>query len=372
MSLLVKDSASPEELRLCLKLFPNSPYRSTFEQRLKRVETQNLSYEDKLKYIKEKKYILGDYPNSSLTSADEAIMASRVINSNSTPQLRLFVKLFPNSRLQSGFSKKIAFLDAQKQHRSEKKDPTQIDTPPPIEEKMEEEVIDKKVKEELLREPLPEEAQEEQIAKSGEEPSAKQVEKKSEEIEKKSTEEAVPEKVEPEKAKPEKEETEKDWGKFEIGIPTQMLLVDSSDNEVDTDEPPAGFFFGWSSEVWLDIGGGVALEYFTQKLPTSGDEFQHLFLETQIRGRLFNIINWGIGYGGGYTTINIANKPAGLEIVPGQGIIYSYSVGFVWDSIGINYAVVNFTGSYSWVLAGSSGTTDWKGTVNMITLEYCY
>ncbi len=384
MSLLVKDSTSPRNLRLCLKLFPNSPYRATFEQRLKRIELKNLSYKDKETYVKEKKHILGDYPNTALTKADEGAMARMVINSNSAAELRLFVKLFPHSQLQSRFSKKIAFLDSQKKRR--KKEPTQIDSLPPPVEKMEEETIDEKIKEELLQEP-PEETpvQEEQVAEPEEEPAkqeekSQKVEEKPKEVTEKPPEETPEKKEEPEKKEleqapqpqPERKEPEVDWGKWEIGIPTQLLLLDSSGNEVDTDKQPQGLFFGWSSEVLFDIGGGIAFEYFTQELP-SEDEYQHLFMETHIRGRLFNIINWGIGYGGGLTTINLANKPSGYEVVPGQGIIYSGSVGFVWDSIGINYMVINFTGAYTWLdLSGSTGTVDWSGTLNMITLEYCY
>ena len=126
----------------------------------------------------------------------------------------------------------------------------------------------------------------------------------------------------------------------------------------------------------FDTGWGGGTYYLAQKLKSSGAERQHLFFEAQVKGLIIDQISWGIGWGTGITTAYWPDKPSGMEIVPGTGTIQSLSLGYKYRSFGINYAMVIFTGSYQWtIISGANttrGETEWKGSMNMFTLDYYF
>ena len=353
MSLMVKNSTSPAELRLCLKLFPNSPFRATFEKRLLKIETKNMSSAERKEYIQQKRNIYEEGSDISLTLEDEYTMSRLVEQSNRAKEIGLFLKLFPNSKLSARYRNK-------KTHIETSDTPAQAKQFIPTDE--DEEAL------ENMEEKLAEKAEPDPKAPKIEEP--KQEQAKEEEPPPPTEEPKEPEKPTP----PEKDEPEKDWGKFELGIPTKVLITDTDGDELTLKGSASGIFIGWSSEVWLNFGGGVGLEYFTQVLETDEDEYQHLYMETHIKGRFFGLVNLGIGFGGGFTTVAKKDKPNSLEIIPGQGYVISMSTGITYGSFGINYSILNFTGSYREIESSSISerNVEWKGTANIITLEYLY
>jgi len=341
MSQMVKNSHSIDELRLCQKLFPHSPFYSTFQKRIIRLEKQNFSGKSRQTFSEFSKNYDSESGGMNLNVNDEVVLSRLVENSNSARGFKLFIKLFPYSAYSSHFRQKL--LKVKKGEVVEKDEDSLKD--------IEEQVLDE----------IEEKASAEKAIKKKEE----------------KAEEKLPEKKKEEKAEPkEKEAPEQDWAKIEIGIPTQLKIMDSDDAEVDTTDSPVGIYIGWSSEVWLDMGGGAGLEYLTIELDSNGDELQHLFFDVQIRGRLFGFLNWGIAYGNGLTTLNKKNKPDNLEIIPGQGVIQILSVGVRYGSFGLNYLMGSFDGSYQWTttdgLSITTGNENWKGTVNMIAIEYLY
>ena len=346
MSQMVKESTSLKELNLFLKLFPNSPYYSQLEERLFNLELRRLPFSERKNFDPNKNHNLTWEFAPFLTIEDEITM-SRLVHVSSDPeQIRLFLKIFPNSRFRPGFENRLKAV----------KNQAGLDEAEESFQEMEEIIVAESIPEKVEPEPV-----------------LKQKEVKGEKSEKPAPENEKSKKPASEK---EKQEPEEDWSKYEIGTPTKVIITDTDGNVVETEGAPQGLLFAWSTEVWLDIGGGGALEYFTQKLGDNSGELQHLFLETHVRGRIFSLINWGVGYGKGMTTIKMENKPDNTEIIPGEGTMQSISLGATWGSFGLNYMIGNFTGSYQ--LALTSGTTitnnteKWKGTINMITLEYIF
>lgn len=337
MSQMVKNSKSIDELLLCQKLFPNSPFYDLFQKRILRLEKQKFNRKGRLKFSEFSKHYDSTPIDVRLNVNDEIVLSRLVEDSNSQKGFQLFIRLFPQSAYTPHFTHKL--LLARKGHVVEKDEESLKD----IEEQVLEDTEEKAAEE-------------------------KPVEKK--EAEGKQTE------MKKENKETENKEPEEDWAKIEVGIPTQLKITGSNGDVAETAGSPTGIYLGWSSEVWMDIGGGTGLEYFVIELDSNGDELQHLFLDIQIRGRLFGLVNWGIGYGSGITTLNKKNKPDNLEIIPGQGIMQTFSFGLTYGSFGLNYSIGNFNGSYQWTLTNglsvSTGDESWKGTVNMITVEYLY
>ena len=335
MSEMVKHSNSTTELKLFLRLFPYSPYRKTFEKKVFQLdprETFQTIYRSSAQ---------------NLTAKDEITMSRLVKQSTNPKELNLFIKLFPDSPFRAAYEERLSQKNGTKRSKNRVLSEEEKEEHEELEKKLLDELPDETVVPAKEKEPEPVLEQELETKK---EPQAKKED--------------------------EKEEPEEDWAKLEVGIPLQLALFDSNDELVETDGSPIGFFIGWSHEVLFDIGGGTGLEYFSQELGSNNGNLQHLFLEAQIRGQLFNLVNWGLGWGSGITTIQLVESSANPEIVPGSGTILTLSLGLVYGSFGINYTTSSFTGSYqSIVTAGASSTTstiNWTGSVNMLTFEYLY
>lgn len=345
MAEMVKNSHSTSELILYLRLFPYSPYQSTFRRRVFRLDP-DADYE-----------LVNDSSDVVLTADDELTMNRMVRNSTNPKEIKLFLKLFPDSRL--------APLYAERLENLQKKD-----KPP---ETIEDQAAQSQIEKEILAAAKEKKAR--AVPETEEETGAAETEETQETTETDEKAEETP-KEDGESEEPEPEEEEEDWGKFELGLLTELSLADSDGDSVSTKESPSGIFLGWSHEVMFDIGGGTGLVYIAQSLGDSVGELQHLYLEAQVRGMLFDIVNWGIGYGSGVTTYQPSTAISGTEIVPGSGIIFEFSVGAVYKSFGINYMTGNISGSYQTVVtAGTSSSTttvNWTGTFSIITLEYHY
>jgi hypothetical protein len=345
MSRLVRHSNSIDELRLCLKLFPESPYEADFKRRLFKLEMNQKSYAERQKYAELEKHNLDFTLDRTLTAKDDLVMSRLLEHSYDHKALRLFIKLFPRSAFRTVFENRLNGIELSGKNLAagisveeaiEKE--ADIDSFQDVEEEVNTTAEDKE------EQPEPEKDQKESPENKEEEP------------------------VEP--------EPEKDWAKLELGIPTAVKIADDSGNSQSTDGSPLALYLGWSSEYMFDTGGGGAVYYISQKLADSGAELQHLFLEAQVKGLIIDQINWSIGWGTGITTTNWPDKPSGMEIVPGSGMIQSLSLGYKYGSFGINYAMVSFTGSYQWAISSgastSKGETKWQGSMNMFTFEYHY
>ena len=348
MSQLVRNSYKIDELRLCLKLFPESPFQSEFKKRLFKLEMNQKSFSERQKYAELEKYDLDVKLDRTLTANDDLVM-SRLLESSFDPNaLHLFLKLFPGSAFRSVFENRLNTIELSKKAALSGTAVSAVG----VEEDAEafQDVVEgitteneKKVKQEK--------------------PAA--VEK--EEVK---TQEPAKEK------KQEEEEPEADWTKADFGIPTQIDITDNSGNSQTTDGSPLGLYLGWATEYMFDTGWGGGTYYLAQKLKSSGAELQHLFFEAQVKGLIIGQISWGIGWGTGVTTAYWPDKPSGMEIVPGNGTIQSFSIGYKYQSFGINYAMINFTGSYQWTISSGAdttkGKTEWNGSMNMFTLDYYF
>lgn len=295
-------------------------------------------------------------------------MSQLVERSSKPKEIRLFLKLFPNSALKSRYQRKLVHLGAAKSSilEPEQADPLEDFQTTESEQQALEEMADKLVKE-----------SQESVPETDPEPeSSLEPEQLEPETDAQAEETAeTPEEQKPENTEEEKEEPEEDWAKLEAGIPISLTLSDNKGNSVNTEGSPLGLFLGWSSEFMFGIGGGVSMDYFYHTLKSTENELHHLFFETQIRGQILRFFNFGLGYGTGFTTINMKDQPSDTEIIPGDGIIRTYSVGLNYGSFGINYMVGEFTGSYQTVVTSGSttrSTQNWSGTINMLTLEYLY
>ena len=344
MSQMVKESTKPEELKLFLKLFPGSPYRKEIEYRLFRIEMRQLSTKSGNIFDPNTEEGLTWSVDQDLTSDDEITMSRMVGQSKSPKEIKLFLKIFPGSR----------FSDLMKQRKNSLEQDERVKDNTKSLQKVEAEVIKKAIKNQLTNPPKT---------------TAKNTKK---------TKEQSPKENPPKQEK--KKETppppEGDWAKIELGIPYALQLKETDGTNIETEANSQGIIIGWSSEIGLDIGMGGTIEYFTQKLDNDIGELRHLFFETQIKARLFSHINLGIGYGGGYTTIALEENPDNRDITPGEGTIKSMTIGTRLGSVGINYVVAEFTGAYRWRINSgvnsSNGKERWKGTLNMITVEFLY
>lgn len=347
MSQLVSNSNSIDELRLCLKLFPESPYEADFKKRLFKLEMSQMSYAERQKYAELEKHNLDFTLDKTLTANDDLVMSRMLEHSYNPKALRLFIKLFPGSAFRPVFENRLNGIGL-----SRKSLAAGVSA---------EEAIEIEAGVETFQD-----VEEEINAASEENTEQKEPEKDQEES---------PEDKEKEPTEPEAE-PEEDWAKIELGMPTAVEITDDTGNEQATDGNPLGLYIGWSSEYMFDTGGGGAMYYISQELAASEAELQHLFFEMQIKGLVIDHINWGIGWGKGITTTNWPDKPSGMEITPGTGTIQSLSLGYKYGSFGINYAMVSFTGSYQWSISSGANTTkgevEWKGSMNMFTFEYHY
>jgi hypothetical protein len=348
MSRLVRHSNSIDELRLCLKLFPESPYEADFKKRLFKLEMNQKSYAERQKYAELEKHNLDFTLDRTLTAKDDLVMSHLLEHSYDHKALRLFIKLFPRSAFRPVFENRLNGIEL-----SGKNLAAGVSVEEAIEKEADVESF-QDIEEEIK-------ADSEDKVDQTEQPEPEKDQKES------------PEKKEEAAVEP---EPEKDWAKVEIGIPTAVKITDDSGNAQATDGSPLALYLGWSSEYMFDTGGGGATYYISQKLAGTGAELQHLFMEAQIKGLVLNQINWSIGWGTGITTTDWSDKPSGMEIVPGTGTIQSLSMGYKYGSFGINYAMVSFTGSYQWAISSgvstSKGETKWQGSMNMFTFEYHY
>ena len=351
MSQLVRNSYSIDELRLCLKLFPESPFQSEFKKRLFKLEMSQKSYSERQKYAELEKYDLDVKLDHTLTADDDMAMSRLLEHSFDPKALHLFIKLFPGSAFRPVFENRLKNIELSKKVALSGTEVSTIgiEEDADVFQDNEEEIIvanDEKVNQEEQAKPA--------------------------EVEKEASKTQEPEK----EKQPEKEEPEEDWSKIDFGIPTQIDITDNSGNSQTTDGSPLGLYLGWSTEYMFDTGWGGGTYYLAQKLKSSGAERQHLFFEAQVKGLIIDQISWGIGWGTGITTAYWPDKPSGMEIVPGTGTIQSLSLGYKYRSFGINYAMVIFTGSYQWtIISGANttrGETEWKGSMNMFTLDYYF
>ncbi len=251
MTEMVKYSNSVDELKLYLRLFPYSPYQTTFERKVFRLDP------------KETLQSIYKTSGSSLTSRDELTMSRLVKHSTNPKELQLFLKLFPNSSFRPTYEARLLRLETPNQYKAD----LSVEDEEEMHEQIENEILADSVKKEKESVEGPPPADDSQSAKDATEESSQEKEpEKKEESEK-------------------KKELEKDWAKIEIGIPTQLTSFEVDGNEVNVSESPTGVFIGWSHEVWFNIGGGTGLEYFNQKLESG--ELKHIYLEAQIRAQIF-------------------------------------------------------------------------------------
>lgn len=345
MNRMIKNSVQTDELKLFLKLFPASPYHRDVEQRLFRIEMKaHPKSSDAIFDPSTAKGITWNV-NPTLTATDEITMSRMVSNSRSQKEINLFLKVFPSSRFSSILADRKRSLE-----RNE-----EVDDQTKSFKKMEAEIV----KQEVQKPPK---------KNKQDLPTDKPDTPK---------EEMTPEKKQtPSKAEKKEDPPEGDWAKFEVGIPTSLDLQETNGTAVVTDENAQGIFIGWSSEILFDIGMGGAISYFTQKLNNDEGELRHLYIETHLKGRILGHINLGVGYGSGFTTIGLGSTSDNRTVVPGEGTIKSVTIGGRWGAFGINYILSEFTGAYRWQLNSgvnsSNGKERWKGTLNMITIEYLY
>lgn len=349
MSRYLGASNSPDEWRLFIKLFPDSPYFVGLESRLFLMDRGALSFDERKKIIQMEEQDIFNNKSTSLTGVDEVTM-SRLAQSSSDPKMyRLFLKIFPSSAFATIFKTKLSRFEKKGalEEEGKRKGLLAFMLPDPVDET---EKTVKEIEETILAE---------ESKKSSEAPT----EQEATEAERKTPDQKeVP------------EAPEVDWSKYEIGIPTEIVLTDSSGSQINTTGSPTGIYLGWSSELWFDTGWGTGLDYFIQKLEDGSGEYQHLYLEAQIKGRIFKFINWGLGLGTGMTTLNLKD-PSSITVVPGQGTIQSLSIGLNYGSLGLNMMSSTFSGALVWAPSSNpTNTTEvkWTGTVAMITLEYNY
>ncbi|MCP4294800.1 MAG: hypothetical protein GY786_04260 [Proteobacteria bacterium] len=350
MSGYIKASTSADELRLFIKLFPDSPFTNRLEGRLFQIEHETLSFEDKKKLSQFEQQIEAPKKDTSLSGVDEVTM-SRLAQTSKDPKMyRLFLKIFPGSSFAPIFKQKLSRLENKGAPKKTAGFLASI-LPGSEEENLDSEESVKQIEDKILAKESLEKA-----------PPAKPEEEKE------------PDKAVPEKEKaPEVEPPEPDWSKIEVGIPTEIALKNSSGSAISTSGSPTGIYLGWSDEIWFDTGWGTGMNYFVQKLGSNAGEYQHLYFEAGVKGRILKFFTWGLSFGSGVTTASLNNAPSDLIIVPGQGTIQSISMGGRYGSFGVNMMTNTFTGSYTWEKGlTSSGEVKWTGTVTMIVMEYNY
>lgn len=353
MSQMVKNSTQTDELQLFLKLFPDSPYYKDIEQRLFRIEIRHVPRPETGTFFNPAKTKGVTWTVSpTLTHQDELAMSRMVRKSDNIKEINLFLKIFPNS----------PFKDLMEQRKKTLEQTDNDETQSDSLKKIEAAIVKKSIQQ-----------QDTTVAKATTITKAAPTNKSPTPVEQK-TENKTPQKEEEPVFS--SDHPEADWGKIEFGAPYAIKLQETDGTDIETKGKPQGIILGWSGEIGLDVGLGGAIEYFSQKLKNDTGELRHLFFETQLKARLLGHINLGVGYGVGYTTIELETNPDNRDITPGEGTIKSMTIGTRIGSVGINYIVADFTGAYRWrVNSGansSNGKEKWKGTTNMMTIEFLF